>query len=166
MPKRLLLTPHLPLDDLETRYRRAHDPVERSHYQIIWLLAQGHPTEHVARNTGYSANWIRAIAKRYNQEGPAGLGDRRHHNPGGKPLLSDQDRAALDVALDGPAPDGGLWTSQKVADWMSERLGRKVHVPRGWEMLRRLERRHRVPRPRHAKADATTQAAFKKSSRP
>ncbi len=160
-----MITPHLPVEELELRYRRAKDPVERSHWQIIWLLAQGQPTVQVASNTGYSPNWIRTIAQRYNQAGPVRLGDRRHANPGGQPLLTAEQRAALDRALDGLAPDGGLWTSQKVANWMSGTLKRKVHVTRGWEMLQRLGRRPRVPRPRHAKADPAAQAAFKKASR-
>ena len=52
MPKRITIEPHLSLNELETRYRGAKDPVERSHYQIIWLLATGRPTEEVAAVTG------------------------------------------------------------------------------------------------------------------
>ncbi len=39
MPKRITIAPHLSLDELEQRYRHAQDPIEHSHYQIIWLLA-------------------------------------------------------------------------------------------------------------------------------
>ena len=42
MPKRRHLEPHLGMDELEWRYRRARDPVERSHLQIVWLLSVGH----------------------------------------------------------------------------------------------------------------------------
>ena len=52
MPKRISISPHLSLDELETRYRQAKAPIERSHYQIIWLLAQGRPTQEVAAVTG------------------------------------------------------------------------------------------------------------------
>jgi hypothetical protein len=48
MPKRLTLNPHLTLDELEQRYRSAKTVTERSHYQILWLLAQGKPSEEVA----------------------------------------------------------------------------------------------------------------------
>ena len=41
MPKRIQIAQHLPIEELEQRYRQAKDGVERSHYQIIWLLAQG-----------------------------------------------------------------------------------------------------------------------------
>jgi hypothetical protein len=36
----------------------------------------------VAAVTGDSVKWVRTIAQRYNQQGPAGLGDRCHRNPG------------------------------------------------------------------------------------
>jgi len=52
MPKRITIAPHLSQEELESRYRHAKDPVERSHYQIIWLLACGRPTEEVAAITG------------------------------------------------------------------------------------------------------------------
>ena len=54
MPKRITIAPHLSLDELENRYRQAKDPGKRSHYQIIWLLASGRPTEQVAAITSYS----------------------------------------------------------------------------------------------------------------
>ena len=52
MPKRITIIPHLSVDDLEQRYRQATEAIERSHYQIIWLLATGRPTSEVAAVTG------------------------------------------------------------------------------------------------------------------
>lgn len=160
--KRLKLSNHLALDELERRYRQASDPVARSHWQILWLLGQGRQTAEIASVTGYSLGWIRTIVGRYNADGPSGVGDRRHDNPGQAPLLSDALRAELEKALEQPHPDGGLWTGPKVAQWMSEKLGRRVHPPRGWELLQQLNYRSYVPRPRHAKADADAQETFKK----
>lgn len=37
--------------------------------------------------------------------------------------------------LQTPPPDGGLWNSRKVAEWMSEFLERPVSKQRGWEYL-------------------------------
>jgi transposase len=142
------------------RYRGARDPVARSHWQIIWLLAQGLASEQVAVVTGYTVNWIRTLVRRYNQRGPAGLGDHRHRNPGATGLLSAAQRAALAAALEQPPADGGVWTGPKVASWMATTLGRPVHPQRGWEMLRRLGWTPQVPRPRHAKADPAAQTAF------
>jgi len=138
MPKRVTIQPLLNATELETRYRQAKDPVERSHYQIVWLLASGKTTQEVAQVTGYSLDWIRKIVRRYNQLGPDGLGDRRHENPGGEPLLSEDQQALLWQALHGPAPDGGLWNSRKVAEWISTQIDRPVAMQRGWDYLQQM----------------------------
>ncbi len=145
MPKRAQLSDAPSVDELAQRYRQETDLIARSHGQIIWLLMQGRTTTEVAASTGYSLPWIHTLVQRYNRHGPADLGDRRHANPGAQTLLSPALHAALDQALDGPAPDGGVWTSAKVAAWISACLGRPVHVARGWEWLQRLSRRPRVP---------------------
>jgi transposase len=165
MPKRLSIQPYLSLHEVKRCYRAAKEPVVRSHWQIIWLLAHGKTSEQVAASTGYSVKWIRTVAQRYNRNGPSGLGDLRHRNPGQPGLLSAAQRTALATVLDRQPPDGGLWTGPKVAAWMAATLGRPVHPQRGWEMLRRLGLRPKVPRPHHVKADPAAQAAFKKSSR-
>src|SRR5260370_9595731 len=72
MARQIHLQRHLSLDDLERRYRVAKEPNERSWWQILWLLSQGHTAVAVSAVTGYSAYWIGQIAKRYNTEGPAG----------------------------------------------------------------------------------------------
>jgi hypothetical protein len=63
MPKRLQIAPHLPVAELERRYRQASEGIERSHYQIIWLLAQGRKSEDVATLTSYSRLWIYELSR-------------------------------------------------------------------------------------------------------
>lgn len=162
MPRCLTVTPHLPADEVERRYRASHDPVERSHWHMVWLLAGGHHVPAVATLTGYTETWVRTILHRYNAEGPAGLADRRHANPGHAPLLSPELREELRAALAEPPADGGLWTGRKVAAWMAERLGRPVGEPRGWEAMRSLGFTPQRPRPRAITADPMAQEAFKK----
>jgi hypothetical protein len=58
MPKRVTIEPHLSVKELENGYRQASEPVKRSHYQIIWLLAKGMRTQEVVAATGYSRSWI------------------------------------------------------------------------------------------------------------
>lgn len=166
MPRRVTVAPHLSREDLFARYRQAGDPIERSHWQVVWLVAEGHPVPDVARLVGYNANWVRTILRRFNAEGPAGLVDRRRHNPGQPPLLTAVQRAALVDALAGPAPDGGIWTGPKVAAWMAKQLGRPIHPQRGWEALRSLGLTLQRPRPRATTADPAAQAAFKKGGSP
>lgn len=157
---------HLTLDELEQRYRRAQDAVARSQWQMVWLLSSGMPTAAVARVTGYSVNWVREIARRYREDGPAGIGDRRHRNPGAPPLLDAAQQEQLRAALGGPAPNGDLWTCRSVAAWMRAVLGRPVSEQRGWEWMRRLGFTPQQPRPRETRADPEAQAAFKKGGWP
>jgi transposase len=166
MARRLRLPPHLSLTELEHRYRRATNPVARSQWQILWLLSSGRPTAEVARVTRYSVNWVREIARRYREDGPAGIGDRRHTNPGAAPLLNQEQQEQLRTVLRGPAPNGDLWTCRQVASWMSQTLGRPVSQQRGWEWMRRLGFTPQRPRPRETRADPAAQAAFKKGGLP
>ncbi len=163
MPKRIQLQEHLSTGELERRYRGSRDPVERSHYQIIWLLSTGRSTSEVMEVTGYGRRWVQELARRYNQHGAEGLGDRRHHNPGGaeRVLLVPQLREELGEALLSPPPDGGMWSGRKVAEWIEERIGRRVKPQRGWEYLRALGYTPQVPRPTHALADRAAQEEFK-----
>ena len=58
MLKRISIDPHLSLTELEQRYRQAKDAMEKSHYQIIWLLASGRSSQEVSQITSYSLTWI------------------------------------------------------------------------------------------------------------
>jgi transposase len=166
MPKQLRLAPHHTTEELGRLYRQAHDPVARSHWHILWRVSQGDSAPRVSATTGYSSRWVRTLVSRYNARGDAGVGDGRHANPGGAPLLDATALADLDRALDIPPPDGGLWNGRKVAAWIEARIGRQVGRQRGTEYLRRLDRTPQRPRPRHADADADEQAAFKQTSPP
>jgi transposase len=154
---------------LENRYRKARDPVLRSHYQILWLISQGKTTTEVMEVTGYSRGWIQQLARRYNADGPQALGDRRHLNPGAKEraLLSADQQEELQEALMNPPPDGGMWNSPKVGEWIEQKTARVVsnNKQRGWEYLKRLRQSPKVPTPHHKKANNSEQEAFKKDSR-
>ena len=165
MPKRITIAPHLSLEELEHRYRQAKNPIERSHYQIIWLLASGRRSEDVAAITGYSRNWIYELVWGYNRIGPETLGDGRQDNPGAEALLNDVQQANLWQALKGAAPDGGLWNGRKVAEYLSELIGQAINRQQGWEYLKQMRMRLRVPRPAHSEADPDEQDAWKKKTR-
>ena len=163
MPSSLKLESHLSSEELKQRYRNSCDSVERSHYQIIWLLASGKTVPEVSSSTSYSTKWIYKLASRYNHLGEEGLGDRRQQNQGNKPLLDDVQLAHLWQRLQTPPVDGGLWNSRKVADWMSELLERPVSKQRGWEYLRGYELRLKQPRPAHTESDPFEQEKWKKN---
>ena len=156
---------HLGISELEERFRTAKDPILARHVQVIWLLAQGHTTAEVSAVTSFVPRWIEQLLARYNAEGLAALGDLRRHNGRAPALLKPDVLERLRVRLADPPPDGGLWTSGKVARWMAGELGREaVSAQRGWEALRRIGWSIQKPRPRHPKAATSEEgAAFKKN---
>src|SRR6478735_6935424 len=106
MPKRIRLHPYLTEHDLHARYRQTHDPVERSRWQFLWLLARGLTATAIARVTGYSAYWVGQIARRYNRAGPDAVRDQRRHGRARPPLLTEEQQVALHTALAEPHPTG------------------------------------------------------------
>ena len=126
MPRRIRLHPYLTAHKLHEGYRQTHDPVERSRWQFLWLLARGLTATAIARVTGYSAYWIGQIARRYNRTGPDGVRDQRHHKQARHPLLTEEQDTALRAALAKPHPAGDHWCGRTVAAWLSAQLGRRV----------------------------------------
>src|SRR5258707_4597320 len=99
MARRISLEPHLTGEELQGRYRSTTDPVERSRWHFLWLLARGLTATVIASITGYSAYWICRIARRYNQHGPEGVKDLRHQSRPIIPLLSAAQHDAFVAAL-------------------------------------------------------------------
>ena len=134
------VSPHFCVEVLKERYLGCECRRERTHWHIIWLLAD--PTHsrtprQVAEIVGCTADWVRKLLKRYNAEGEAALRDKRKNNTG-KRFLDETQQAALEAALSVPPTDGGLWTGPKVAAWISETLERRVSDVSGWKYLQRL----------------------------
>src|SRR4051812_25860970 len=158
---------HLPLTELEARYRAARDVTEARHFQAIWLLARGRTFLKVAEVLAFVPRWLEELAARYNAFGPAALGDQRRRNGRMASLLTPDLLAALAERLKEPPEDGGLWTGPKVAAWMARHLGlAKVYPQRGWEALQRIGWSRQAPRPRHARVTPEQRTAFKGGSRP
>src|SRR3954466_6882654 len=160
---------HLSVDDLEAGFRSARDPTAARHFQVIWLLARGHTIADVAAVTSFVPRWIEQLLARYNAKGPDALGDLRRRNGGVPSVLRPALLERLRARLEAPPPDGGLWSSRKVAAWMASELGLAAVVPqRGWEALKAIDWSVQKPRPRHpASATPEEREAFKKSwSRP
>ncbi len=165
MGSRKMLERRTEFSVLDQAYRSERDGRRRSHLQVIWLLLQGNPVSEAARVTGFSARWINLLIDRWNAAGLSGLGDRRRHNKGARPLLDDKGVAALDAALRAAPADGGVWSGRQVSAWMSDYLGRPVSSKRGFDYLHRLNYSRQQPRPRHAKAASPEeQDRFKKNS--
>jgi len=162
MARRISLARHLTVEELGGRYQSTKDPVERSRWHFLWLLARGLTASIIAGITGYSAYWIGQIARCYNERGPDGVKDQRHQSRTSTLLLSASQQNDLVAALAaGGAPESEHWSGR-----ISQRLGRHVSRQLGWTYLRRLGARLRMPRPCHVQTDPQAQADFKQRLRP
>jgi len=152
--KRLTVAGHLAPDEVYRRYRACADGREKARWHALWLMARPDgplTAERAAAVVGLSDVWVRKLLHRYNAKGPEALADGRKAN-GARPTLSDAQQAELFAALQAEPPDGGLWTGPKAAAFARERFGVAAGPQRGWEWLRRLGFRLKVPRPRHPRA--------------
>lgn len=164
MAKRIEVKTELTTEELHERYRKATNPVERTHWHIVWLMKEGHTATEVAERIGYSARWVRTIVGRYNQAGEEAISDHRRSLPGAPPLLTAEQQKELDQALQERPDDGGFWSGPKVALWMQNKLGRPVDGRRGWDYMQRLSYSTHVPRPQHEESSPEEQQAFKKTA--
>lgn len=159
------LASRLILDEVEARFRCCRDDTERSHGQVIWLRAQGRTTSEVAAVTGYEVDWVRRLVRRYNATGSDSLGDRRRGNPCQPPVLDKAGQTASREALQGRAPDGGLWSGPEVARWITNKTGHRLSKKGGWLYLKRLGMTAQPPRRRHPQAASPAEeASFKNTS--
>src|SRR5215212_11343964 len=160
---------HLSVSALEEAYRSCTDVTAARHVQTIWLLAKGHEIAAVSAMVSYARRWVERLLARYNAQGPQALGDLRCRNGTSPSVLKPDLLDKLKARLREPPPDGGLWTSPKVARWMAGELGLAEVLPeRGWEALKAINWSVQKPRPRHpGSATPEEREAFKKSwSRP
>src|SRR3954465_10452853 len=161
---------HLSVEDLEAEFRSARDPTATRHFQVIWLLGRGHTIADVAAGTSFGPRWIEQLLARYNAHGPEALGDLRRRNGGVPSVLRPALLERLRARLEAPPPDGGLWSSRKVAAWMASwmagELGLAAGLPqRGWGALKAVGLAVQKPRPRPpGSATPEEREAFKKSS--
>jgi transposase len=157
---------YLSVAELHARYRGSKEAMQARHFQVIWLLAQGHTVAETARLTGFVRRWVEELVVRYNRFGPSSLGDRRRGNGARPTILTPEILGMLRERVKTPPDDGGVWTAKKVAAVIATRLGlERVAEQRGWEALRAIGWTIQRPRPRHVRAASPEeQAAFKKPS--
>jgi transposase len=156
---------HLSVPALEEKYRSCTDVTAARHVQAIWLLAKGRDIAEVSATVSYARRWVERLLARYNAEGLEALGDLRHRNGASPSVLKPDLLDKLKDRLRAPPPDGGLWSSRKVAAWMAGELGlAEVWPQRGWEALKAIGWSVQKPRPRHpAAATPEERAVFQKS---
>jgi transposase len=140
MPPKAALKPYLSTDELKNRYRQAKETAEARRWQLLHLVAQDWTIKQAAQAVDLNYDYAKEIIRRYNQEGPEAVSNRsRSRRTASRSLLTLEQQQELQRLLKDPAPDGGLWSGPKVAQWIAEKTGRShVWPQRGWDYLKRL----------------------------
>jgi transposase len=155
---------HLSLDQLQQRIKQEKDPIAQLRFLAVYHAQRGLGAREIAQLTTRTPRWVHATVQRYNQQGPQALSDRRHTNPGRQPKLRPEETTQVLQALQSPPPDGGLWTGEKLRQWVVLRLGKQLSLNPIYRLLHTAGFRLKVPRPVHRKGDPAAQKAYKKTS--
>ena len=159
------IKPHLSVKALEARYETASEPIGKSHFHAIWLLASGYSVEQVSKLLSFSTRWVKALVKRYNDGGPSLLGDQRAHNGAEAKILTLEALAAVKERIKTRPDDGGLWTGPKIARWLAKfHAVTSVHDQRGYDALVAIGYSIQQPRPRHPEAAGEAERAEHKKN--
>ena len=152
--------------ELRHEAKRCRDAAAARRMLALALVLEGCSREEAARHAGMDRQTLRDWVHRYNAEGLPGLNERPQ--PGRKPRLAPGQEAELAAAVErGPDPDrDGVvrWRRVDLQALIEARFAVRLHERSVGKLLRRLGFARRSVRPRHPKADAAAQAAFKKAS--
>jgi len=154
------------VESLAKSLKQAQTKAEFQRVQCLWLRASlGLTADQVATAIGWHPNSVRKLQARYFKEGEAALkgggrGGRYFQN-----LTLEEEKQLLREFL-AQSERGGILEVSRVKAAYEKALGRKVPKSTVYRMLARHGWRKVVPRPRHPKSDAATQAAFKKTGEP
>ena len=145
---------------------RAMDADQARRMLAIAMVMDGASREDAARAAGMQRQTLRDWVHRYNAEGIAGLVDRPRS--GRPPRLQADQLAELDrIVAAGPdvAVDGVVrWRCVDLKDLLARRFEVSLSERSVGRILNARGHRRLSVRPRHPKADAAAQEAFKKTS--
>ena len=153
-------------DELRRIARRSDDADQTRRLLALAVVLDGGSRGVAARTGGVGLQVIRDWVLRFNEGGPEALRTRRA--PGKRPILTDEQRAALAVAVEaGPRPyvDGVVrWRLVDLAQWAHEELGVSVSRQTLGRELRAMGFRKLSARPQHYAQDEDAIMEFKKTS--
>ena len=156
--------PHFPVEEVKQRMNRDPRFWVRQHWWIIYnALIAPRKAEEIAKHTGVSVPTVRRVISGYNRLGLAALetegsGGRRQAY-----VTVEQERKLLAPFL-ARAERGEIATAGEIKQVFEAQVGHEVDESTIYRLLHRHRWRKLVPRPRHPKANAEEQAAFKKTS--
>jgi transposase len=131
----------------------------------VRLAMTGRTAVAIAAQVLLSERQVYAWVARYNAEGVGGLDDREGRGRKGPLSAADEDRLR-DRLRAGPTESDGVCTlrGEDVRRILREEFGAVRSLQAVYDLLHRLGFEPLRPRPRHPRADASAQEAFKKAS--
>jgi transposase len=156
---------HYSVEEVKRRMKRDPRSWVRERWGIIYLaLMRPRKAEEIARDMGVSVTTVRRVISGYNRFGLAaietpGKGGRRHEY-----MSLEQERHFLQPFF-ARAAQGEIATGEEIKLAFEAQVKHEVHLTSICRLLDRHGWRKLVPRPRHPKANAEAQAAFKKTLR-
>lgn len=151
----------LPVEELEKRERQESNAKLAKRMRVVILAMRGYTAPAVAMSLGLSRRVVQRWVRRYNDEGPSGLEDRRGNSPGGS-LTPEQEEGIRQRLEAGPTSEDKV-CSLRGADMqriLQQEFGVWRCLSAVYCLLHRLGYSYLRPRPRHHKADPEAQAAF------
>jgi transposase len=152
--------------ELRREAGRCRDARAARRMLALALVLEGGSRAEAARAAGMDRQTLRDWVHRYNEEGLAGLRDRRR--PGPRPRLTPEQAAELEGVVErGPDPDrDGVvrWRRVDLRALIEARFAVRLHERSVGKVLRRLGFARLSVRAKHPKADEAAQEAFKKAS--
>ena len=152
--------------ELRREAARSGDGAQARRLLALALVLEGVSRTEASTFCGMDRQTLRDWVHRYNDEGIAGLLDRKATGP--EPRLSAGQLAELAAIVEkGPDPEkDGIVRYRRIdlRDLIEKRFGVSFHERTIGKILHGLGFRHMSVRPRHPKADTDVQDAFKKTS--
>jgi transposase len=152
---------HLPLTELKRLERVEKDADRAKRLRIVILGIEGWTAPAVAMAVGLTRRICQRWVRRYNEEGLAGLDDRRGRESGLPLSLEDQElvRRRLDA---GPTVRDEVCSlrGKDVQRILAQEFNLLRSLAGVYDLLHRLGYSYLRPRPRHRKADPEKQATF------
>jgi transposase len=151
---------------LRAAARREKDGAAARRMLALALVLDGADRATAAEACGMDRQTLRDWVHRYNNEGLAGL---RNRKPSGRPASLKADQKAVLCQLVEQGPDPAVhkvvrWRRRDLAAELERRFGVKLHERSVGALLTSLGYRRLSVRPRHPKTDEAAQEAFKKTS--
>jgi len=150
---------------LQDEIRRSHEARYDHRLHAVLLVAQGLSCRKVAQLLGDSPRAVAYWAKRFEDEGLAGLAEAER--PGRPRRLQPDQLNQIDAALRNSPSDYGLsvnlWDGKTLSAFIQKQFGIDLGVRQCQRLFRQFGFRLRKPRPMIAHADPNEQLRFKKN---